>query len=491
MINELILRVESCWLKSQIQIEFLQSNWNALGQRLQEHQTQILDVLQWKLIHSERDLERVISLKDGENNKGKKIKPKRLKFALALQTSLKETIKDLESWRDRFDPSWWLILRLRDPAIDRQLALESSRKESLATLKDLRKELMAQESESRAPGFVFVEQSALLPEREEIEGSRSSIACVKDTHHYMVVDTVLCDSMIDPEVIMKDIQDLARILAKVEPSRFGLLSCFGAVKHQTPGQSRPSAYDLLFKTPANSTSPQSLRTILESSSDMSLNGRIELAVDLAKAVLFLHASHFVHKGVRPENIILFRDNNDQLGKPFLVGFEKFRLNTTSTHRYGDDLWERNLYRHPQRQGIRPQEDFIMQHDVYSLGVVLLELGMSTSFVHYSKGIEIDDHPVPDAQLEITDLIHSKKQYGQALVIKRKLVALAAAKLPKTFGRKYTEVVLSCLTCLDKDNSRFGELRDLEDEDGILVGVRYIETVCLPTNDCQICHELTF
>lgn len=39
---------------------------------------------------------------------------------------------------------------------------------------------------------------------------------------------------------------------------------------------------------------------------------------------------------------------------------------------------------------------------------------------------------------------------------------------------YTSVVLSCLTCLDRDNHAFGDESEFIDEDGVLVGVRYIE-----------------
>ena len=201
-----------------------------------------------------------------------------------------------------------------------------------------------------------------------------------------------------------------------------------------------------------------------------------MAIDLARAVLFPHAFNFVHKSIRPENVIIFRSGKAKLGKPYLVGFEKFRLDTTGTHHVGDYLWEKNLYRHPQRQGIRPQEDFVMQHDVYSLGVVLLELGVSMSFLQWPNSP--CEKPIPNPELDFSDLGPQKKtQYGKTNAIKEKLITLTATKLPNTFGRKYTEVVLSCLTCLDKGNGNFGDSKVFEDDDGILVGVRYIEKVC--------------
>ncbi|KAL6713625.1 hypothetical protein ACLMJK_009090 [Lecanora helva] len=489
-IAELILRVESCWIKTEIQIEFLKSNWDSLGPKFQAHQTSILDKLQAKLLVFDRELDRVLSQEPDEIDHAKKYKLKRAKFALGLKTCLETAVNELESWRERFDPSWWLLLRLKDPAIDQNLASSSSGKASLMILKSLRDEISTQENEVTPRVFQFVEDSALCTEHTDIEGSQSTIACVRDTQNYVIVDKIICDSYMDPELTMKDVQDLARILAKVEPTRFGLLLCCGVVKHQESWQNSPRAYDLLFSTPLHLANPRSLRAILSSSSDFALNERVNLAVSLAKAVLFLHASHFVHKSLRPENIILFSDSDEKLGTPFLVGFERFRLDTTQTHRYGDDHWERNLYRHPQRYGIRPQDDFTMQHDVYSLGVVLLELGIGVSFVHWPKETANSDRPTPEAQLETLDLTTSKKKFGQAMKIKSHLVALAKAKLPRTFGRKYTEAVLACLTCLDQDNATFGEMRDTQDDDGMLVGVNYIEKVNLPVRQFCMRSALT-
>ena len=39
---------------------------------------------------------------------------------------------------------------------------------------------------------------------------------------------------------------------------------------------------------------------------------------------------------------------------------------------------------------------------------------------------------------------------------------------------YTNIVVSCLACLDKSGGAFGDISEFGDEDGILVGVRYIE-----------------
>ena len=287
-----------------------------------------------------------------------------------------------------------------------------------------------------------------------------------------MTDTIDCDQEIDPEDIETDVRDLARLLANMDPTRFGLLSCYGAVKQQR-AREVPHSYDLLFIAPRDLTNPRSLRDVfLGDLSKVTLNERVGTAVGLARAVLFLHTSHFVHKSIRPENIVIFRNESTYLGQPFLLEFEKFRLDDTVTRRNGDDDWEKNLYRHPQRQGICPQRDF-MQHDIYSLGVVLLELGIGTSFVRWP--LAAMHRPTPDPSTGLPNGDSKKTKYGQAAAVKTALATLAQEKLPNAIGRKYTNVVLTCLTCLDKDNDNFNT-NEIEDRDGVFEGVQFIDTL---------------
>lgn len=313
--------------------------------------------------------------------------------------------------------------------------------------------------------YGFLHPTDMFSERETIIGSTATLACLRISQKYVVVDRVSCTESVGLVVTEGDVLELAIILAKIDPSRFVLLRCHGAIKHQDSGDD-PSAYDLLLDAPSNATAFRSLRDALESTlSEYPLNERIEIAVGTARAVSFLHAFHFVHKNIRPENIIIFRSGSLKLGNPFPVGFERFRKEDTDSFRSGDVIWQKNLYRHPQRRGEWPHEKFTMKHDVYSLGVILLELGLSKSFVDSPDG------------LGISDLILRNRQFGKPWEIKRKLVALARTELPNTFGQKYSEVVIACLTCLDEDSESFGNGRNFEeDQDGVLVGVQYIEKV---------------
>jgi serine/threonine protein kinase len=135
--------------------------------------------------------------------------------------------------------------------------------------------------------------------------------------------------------------------------------------------------------PTKFDKPRSLRTILLANSyQYPLDDRFRLARLLARSVSFLHSSYVVHKNISPETILLLEDSQTGLDAPFLVGFEKFRRAQGRTYMSGDIYWEKNLYRHPKRQGEHPEEQYKMQHDIYSLGVCLLEIGLGASFVRF-------------------------------------------------------------------------------------------------------------
>ncbi|KAI1193563.1 hypothetical protein F5X97DRAFT_338823 [Nemania serpens] len=192
---------------------------------------------------------------------------------------------------------------------------------------------------------------------------------------------------------------------------------------------------------------------------------------MATSVSYVHAFEFVHKNIRPEAMITFAE--PRLSHPlalFLVGFGSFRKVEGKTSRIGDDIWEKNLYRHPSRQGLNPNDEYVMQHDIYSLGVCLLELGLGKSFVNY--GAE-DGRPVPSPLLELQSSI---TRLSDSDALKKHLIRFTCDELPRYMGRRYAAVVMTCLTCPDRDNADFGNEQEFLDRDGMLVGVRYIEKV---------------
>jgi hypothetical protein len=156
---------------------------------------------------------------------------------------------------------------------------------------------------------------------------------------------------------------------------------------------------------------------------------------------------------------------------FLIGFDKFRLEEGRTQQLGDDSFEKNLYRHPSRQGLSPENDYMIQHDIYSLGVCLLEIGPWHSSVKHDAE---DQNLIPSSMLDVPPDL-SKEWIKQYLLISAKedLFKIAGSLLPEHMGTKYAEVGE---TCLDPHNADFGDSAEFKDEDGIRVGVRYIPKV---------------
>ena len=96
----------------------------------------------------------------------------------------------------------------------------------------------------------------------------------------------------------------------------------------------------------------------------------------------------VHESFRSENILFFPstasdvDGNKldeaskdvDLTRPLIFGFEFSRPDSFFSAGFIDACPDRDVYRHPERQG-QPLTTFKKIHDIYSLGIILLEIGM--------------------------------------------------------------------------------------------------------------------
>jgi hypothetical protein len=111
----------------------------------------------------------------------------------------------------------------------------------------------------------------------------------------------------------------------------------------------------------------------------------------------------------------------------------------------------------------------MQHDIYSLGVCLLEIGLWSSFVEYTPNQST-------ARPQTYDLCaENPNEFSHPEIVKSRLLSLATKELPGKMGTMYARIVESCLTCLDLGNEDFSDEPELQ-EDGVAVAVRYIEKV---------------
>ena len=188
----------------------------------------------------------------------------------------------------------------------------------------------------------------------------------------------------------------------------------------------------------------------------------------------------MHKNIRPENILIFEKEASLSKVACLVGFEKFRVADSDTYLVGDSLPEREIYRHPSRQGNNPEREYVMQHDIYSLGVCLLEIGLWKSFVQQN---ESQGGFLPHTELDIGQYLALSDTRMKAFSIKKRLMSVAEKQLPIYAGDKLTQIVFNCLGCLDDPDSwNKSEYNGSKD---INVGVQFIENVLLQLQEIVV------
>lgn len=468
-LESLVLRVETHWTNLVFEIKFFAGVEMFVDILTRTHFQKLVGVLHAKLqlLGSE-----IGSLSDGRKNRLGKIK-----FALFAKGSLEAAVAEFAEWHNLLLPLLYLLPRSTDPRIDRQiLAEQAGSNTAISTVQNLKRAFTALAAGKENP-VTFVPDARYYSGRKLIRYTAVQSKRLSDNHH-VIIDSISCEGH-GGRFVPQDVRNLAGILKEVDPMTFGIPACTGVVKIKD-SKGRSIRLEMVFDVPQGLENPRSLRDLLLSldieNESHPINVRIQLAKRLARTVLFVHSANFVHKNFRPETIIIFDQRNNkninEIGLPFLVGFQKVRAAGGPTELVGDNAWEQDIYRHPTRQGHHPEEVYNMQHDIYSLGVCLLEIALWKSFVSWDAS---GKHAHPLMTPESERLLKSNTTPSDT---KDKLVKMAREVIPKRLGTRYTEVTISCLKCLDHGD---GDNSELLAEDNIPVGSSYIERVSLLIN----------
>lgn len=532
-IRERVLRLDYGWMRWSQQLSSLRRVEHMMDQYHREVYAQTLETFLGKLkmvttqlrgLVTERKPDSVVVKPGHLIDTTINYEARSVKYVLKKK-SLDKAIEELEIWQRMSDHSWFLLLKMADPAIDAAIGSHenpNSVSTAIPSVVAIRagnqkcKDNGTITSNPGSSGITFKPKDLAQNTISAIPFSNASLAIRKDGTRAYILNTIICPHPSKYQLVKKDTRDLVRKLQHGEPQTFGLLNCKGFVVEQIPprpkstntngGQEEPDfKFTMIFRHPfpSSTSKPRSLRDVLLTGpKPFSLSTRFGIARELAKSVSFVHSFGFVHKNIRPEAMLCFSDGPSPTY--YLAGFENFRREDGWTRQVGDDSLEHNLYRHPSRQGANPREYYVMQHDIYSLGVCLLEIGLWVSFIDYrpisasfdQAGIlkeppNNDYHtsthhpgliPIPSPSLELpAEALDNEGNQGRIFSYletkgKDHMVTLARERLPSVMGSKYSELVETCLTCLDKENSDFGDASEFDDEDGIRVGVRYIEKV---------------
>jgi serine/threonine protein kinase len=357
--------------------------------------------------------------------------------------------------------------------------------ESLARVKRLKDaiNLRLTGSDAKIPKMLLPEDHISSGTYKPLPRSEAVVIYVKSGDKD--VPTALVERRPYAEKETKKIRDIALILSYTDES-MAILPCKGFLPRP---KSAPSCFELIFPLPPGISQPRTLRDILLGEESrlgvpFSLTWRLKLGVRLATAIMYVHTSGLVHKNIHPENLVLLKtqgegESKDQAAKAkhegdlFLIGFEFARKEDEVSARIGDEIWWKNIYRHPQRQGVHPEKDFSMLHDIYSLGVVLLEIALWRSLVleETNPTNEEVQFLVNRDAVRLADKHHKLKSPED---IKKAFVEKAEKFIAPVFGDKYQELVSMCLTCLDDGGLK--DIENTEDQDGITLGMVYIEKI---------------
>ena len=194
--------------------------------------------------------------------------------------------------------------------------------------------------------------------------------------------------------------------------------------------------------------PRSLLSFLQNGGDSdsnnmpSLENRLKLAHNVALSILHLHEIDITHRNISSNNFVFFLDRKTTgnqlriwkgpiIRKPYLTGFHQSDLQSgESEARFS------GLYHHPALAGDGcPEYSYV--HDYYSLGLVLLEIGLWMPIGKFWK-----------SRYTMSDF-------------KDRLQDIYLKKLAAKCSDGYMNAVLACMTAADM--SQEGEER-LSDED---------------------------
>ncbi|KAL4918418.1 hypothetical protein BDW62DRAFT_200798 [Aspergillus aurantiobrunneus] len=523
-VGQRVIIVESCWDRTKRQVEFVVRIASIMDDEQCRVMDELLNQLMLSLSQAKRSLETVIQRTDSARPRafGLRFRSKKAAWVWKKE-ALDRVITELEAWQHRFDPSWFLLMKIASPVLDTELATAKAAEEKprgpataaknpLALAAGLRTVLSPTVEHTRS---IFLPQMQMQWVDIPFSDARAGRRQQGSDKRWYIVDTIELGQTTRVRDVARDVRVLAAKLSQADPLAFGLLNCKGVVpvprQQESPpllSQSGPnlappspaprphtpsptpkdySHFQIVFRIPEGMEVLQSLRQLLlNSDTHMSLSRKVHMARELGKAVNYVHTFAFVHKNIRPESVLCFEDAQATRSHAFLVGFDAFRAADAGTLMGGDMSWARNVYRHPRRQGMDPSDKYSMQHDIYSLGVCLLEIGLWESFVEYAH--EPNCAPQSKFGKAYYEFIAWSRQKGTAsfddlaFQLKEYLVEQASTRLAPRMGDKYAQVVVSCLTCLDEDNEDFG---GLEGEEEDIVGLQFIGRVIKTLDDISL------
>ncbi|CAI6284793.1 unnamed protein product [Periconia digitata] len=164
-----------------------------------------------------------------------------------------------------------------------------------------------------------------------------------------------------------------------------------------------------------------------------LDERFAIAYHVCRSVFNQHICGWVHKSIRPDNIVLVPTGTSESSAtngrthtyiPYLKGFEYARATDTPSDRLSLPDQQNDVYRHQNRRGNEGFDmDFHPIHDIYAVGTVLVEIGLGKS---------------------VRDVINSLKNPRSEGRYEEDLERISNEKLSVMLGARYAHCAIKCL-----------------------------------------------
>ncbi|KAK5633616.1 hypothetical protein RRF57_009330 [Xylaria bambusicola] len=170
---------------------------------------------------------------------------------------------------------------------------------------------------------------------------------------------------------------LTDLLCHVKPIGFRAPPCLGYIKIQD-SELGPRLGIVFENPPIHGTRSEliTLQSLLGQGPKPSLSVRLSLCAVLARCLYSFHSVNWMHKGLRSDNVIFFASSSASvdLSSPYVSGFDLSRPSSidTMTEKPGFNP-VRDIYRHPDAQSGQTDGNFRKCYDIYSLGVVIIEV----------------------------------------------------------------------------------------------------------------------
>jgi hypothetical protein len=254
------------------------------------------------------------------------------------------------------------------------------------------------------------------------------------------------ENIISRDEVIARVSDIVAILKSPPSSLSKILPSVGFLEDSRSNSRRTKWMGIVYDISAfgNHYKIRTLRDLLTQPKETgrgmwkpALGDKFRLAYGLASTLLAVHNCGWLHKGLRPENIVFF-SSSESIKQPYLLGWDCSRSAKRGQSTEPVIAWhaDAELYQHPQYFEERADcEDsksrYRIEFDHYQLGCLLLEIGL-WCLIGDLKRWTAEQFVGPDWRNHWKKYLENK-----------------AAKLEQEMGKMYSDVVLYLLKGLEE------------------------------------------